>query len=238
MKAYWLRYLAWFAALKEREKKIVAVAVLVGGVFLGYTYGIEPGLLAARRDARAVAESTAALSQISQQLAVLQGGLRDPDIPLRAELDALRKDIRTQDERFVALQQRLVSPSRMTGLLESFLGRNAGLQLVSLRSLPPLAVGVRKASPAAGKETPAPQASAAESANAIAAEKAAPKLFRHGMEIKLAGSYHDLLGYVRSLESAPQRVIWEKLELDAGYPKSQLTLTISTLSLDKSWLTL
>ena len=243
MKVYWLRYLGWFAALKDREKKIVTVAVLIGGLFLGFTYGIEPGLLASGRDTRAATEANAIVVQITQQLAVLQGGAQDPDAALRAQLDDLRNNINAQDARFVVLQERLVPPANMTRLLESLLARSGTLQLLSLRTLPAVPVIERKPAaatrgePSAGPGSATANGQAGKSASDLDPKKA-PNIFRHGMEITLAGSYGDLLAYVTALESAPQRVIWDKLELVAEYPKSQLTLTVSTLSLEKSWLML
>jgi MSHA biogenesis protein MshJ len=55
-------------------------------------------------------------------------------------------------------------------------------------------------------------------------------LFRSG--------YFDLLDYLDALERLPQRLFWDGFELRVTqYPQSVLTLTVYTLSPEKSWLT-
>lgn len=235
----WQRYLAWFAALKPRERNIVAITIVMGGMFVGYTYAIEPKLLQAKRDARAIAEATAAAATMRQQTTAMQQGNRDPDAPLRAQLDALKAEFAAQGGRIAAVEKSLVPAEKMSGLLENFLSRGNNLQLIRLHTIPatplvthkPKAVDNDKSLPAVGAQADA----------AAAALEGAPNLFKHGVEIKIAGPYHELLAYVRALENAPQRLLWGKMELDAlkhPYPRSELTLTVYTLSLDKSWLVL
>lgn len=232
----WARYVAWFGGLQERERRIIALAVLLGGLFLGFSYAVEPNLLKARREGRAAADALASAATIGQQSALMAGANRDPDAPLRAELDKLKTEMASQGERFAAIEKSLVPPQQIPALLESVVGRNGALQLASLRTLPAQPVlqrkpGTEPARPASGA---GPQAAAAAGAAA-----GAPNLYRHGVEIRLVGSYADLLGYVRALESAPQRLLWGRMELTTlDYPRSQLTLTVYTLSLDPKWLVL
>jgi MSHA biogenesis protein MshJ len=56
------------------------------------------------------------------------------------------------------------------------------------------------------------------------------------VEIVVQGSYSDLLDYVSRLEKQPWQVYWGRTVLAAEYPKVVVTLTLYTLSLDKSWL--
>lgn len=233
----WQRYLAWFAALKPRERNIVAVAIVVGGMFVGYTYAIEPRLLQAKRDTRAITEATASAALMRQQTAALQMGNRDPDAPLRAQLAALKAEFAAQGGRVAAVEKSLVPAEKMAGLLENLLSRGNNLQLISLHTIPATPLVTHKLKPAGNDKSLPSVGGAADTA--AAALEGAPNLFKHGVEIKIAGSYHDLLAYVRALENAPQRLLWGKMDLAAQeYPRSQLTLTVYTLSLDKSWLVL
>jgi MSHA biogenesis protein MshJ len=62
-------------------------------------------------------------------------------------------------------------------------------------------------------------------------------IFRHGLEIRVAGSYADLLAYVAELERSPQRLLWGGINLAViVYPRSELTLTVYTLSRERDWL--
>lgn len=233
MKAYWQRYLAWFAARQPRERIIVAAATLVGILFIGYSYAIEPALLTSRRAERTLAEAKTATVQAIAAADALAKQNVDPDAPLRAELEQLRARLTEQSRRFEAVDRSLVPPEKVPALLESLLARSRTLQLVSLHTLPSTPVIERKAEKA-GSVAPA-----AKAAEAGAATPATPNLFKHGVEIRITGTYADLLAYLNELENAPQRLLWGRMDLAvAEYPRSVLTLTVHTLSLEKSWLVL
>jgi MSHA biogenesis protein MshJ len=62
-------------------------------------------------------------------------------------------------------------------------------------------------------------------------------LYKHGIEIKVEGSYEDLVAYVERLEQAKLKLLWSSVLLSAdAHPKLLLTLTVYTLSLEKTWL--
>ena len=226
MKAWWQRYLAWFAARQPRERIIVAAAAVGGILFIGYSYAIEPALLASRRAERTAVEARAATAQAIAAAAALAKQNVDPDAPLRAELERTRTQLAEQSRRFEAVDRSLVPPDKVPALLESLLARSRTLQLVSLRTLPTTPVIERKA-----PKGPVPAT--------VTTVPAAPNLFKHGVEIRIAGSYADLLAYLAELENAPQRLIWGRMDLAVTeYPRSVLTLTVHTLSLETSWLVL
>jgi MSHA biogenesis protein MshJ len=122
----------------------------------------------------------------------------------------------------------LVSPERMPGLLENLIGRNSGLRLISLRTLP--------VKPVLDKPT------AKTADGSVVVEQAADLsptagLYKHGVEIKLEGGYQELAAYLARLEKSPQKLLWSSAALSADkHPKLVLTLTVFTLSLDRTWL--
>ena len=64
-----------------------------------------------------------------------------------------------------------------------------------------------------------------------------PLVYKHGVELVVKGSYADLTQYLMRLEGLPWQMFWGKAELKVEeYPKATLTLTLFTLSLDKTWL--
>jgi MSHA biogenesis protein MshJ len=64
-------------------------------------------------------------------------------------------------------------------------------------------------------------------------------IYKHGLEITLEGSYPDLLAYAAQLEGLPARVLWNRTRIDAtAYPRVTMTLTLYTLSLERTWLTI
>ena len=229
---HWKRYVDWFTARLPREKAIIAAAVLGGILFIGFTYAIEPQLLAARRATKTILEANNAAMQSGTTADILQKTNLDPDAPLRAELAQLHSRLEEQSRNFDAVDRSLVPPEKIPVLLENLLTRSRNLQLKSLETLAPAPLIDRKPAKA-----DAPAAAAAAAANALATA-ALPNLFKHGVKIRISGSYADLLAYVTELESAPQRLMWGRMDLVADYPKAELTLTVYTLSLEKSWLVL
>jgi MSHA biogenesis protein MshJ len=223
MKQQWLILSARFDVLQLRERWLVAAAVLGGVVLIGSSIFIEPALTRARLAQRSSSEQNAQLIAIQSQLLVLQSPEQDPDVAARAELVQLKKQLSELAGRLAVMENSLVPPQRMAGLLEDVIGRKTGLRLLSLKTLP--------VAPLLDRKTTADEAAATK-----AAEKSAG-LFKHGVEVKLEGSYQELSAYLERLEAAKLKLLWSNVSLSADkHPKLVLTLTVFTLSLDRAWL--
>jgi MSHA biogenesis protein MshJ len=122
----------------------------------------------------------------------------------------------------------MVPPERMARLLEDMLARTRGLQLISLRALPP-----KRFEP--GGTPTAPQGVATT-------VKPAPRdsqrtIFQHSFEFTLQGSYLDLHDYLAQLEKLPWEMYWSRISVQTEqYPRLRVTITVQTLSLTKAWL--
>jgi len=166
----------------------------------------------------------------AQVQTLVQARSGDGDAARRARLDALRQEIAKSDEALRAMQKGLVQPDRMVGLLEDILRREGQLQLVSMKTLP-----VSDILDGGEKPTSAPVGAKKEAAPA--AVPGSPLVYKHGVELVVKGSYADLTQYLTRLEGLPWQMFWGKAELKVEeYPKAALTLTLFTLSLDKTWL--
>ncbi|HET7776026.1 MAG TPA: hypothetical protein VFK74_06640 [Azospira sp.] len=210
-----------FDALSRRERAMVVGALLLLVLFSGHTLFVSPRLAKLRLDEAQLQQQQAELSAIRSQMLVLQQEQRDPDGPLKAELAQLRQQQGALQQRLLQVRDKLVSPEQMAGFLENILVRSKGLRLVSLRTLPVSSV-IERSSEAAGKASPGIDIG---------------NVFKHGVEISIEGTYPELLAYLAEVERAPQQVLWSKVELRADYfPRSVLTLTVYTWSLDKQWL--
>ena len=61
-------------------------------------------------------------------------------------------------------------------------------------------------------------------------------VYRHYMEVQFSGTYLDILEYIKTLEAAEWRFLWDHIEITAtSYPALSVTLRLSTLSMNKSW---
>ena len=173
-----------------------------------------------------IAQQEAETKAIQAQIqSLVKPAAQDQDELNREKLKSLRAQMAQLDRQFEQQQKQFVTPEEMVAMLESIIGKNAKLQLVSLRNLPStsMSAGAVMQQGAAGGR---------------ARTDGAREVFRHTVELSIKGSYFDLLDYLTALERMPQRVFWDGFELSvAQYPQSVLKLTIYTLSPEKSWLT-
>lgn len=199
-------------ALSLRERAMVlaaAAAVLCVGFYL-----LQWSPLTAReaRLAKQAAKAEGDRQALAAQLAELaRARAADPDAALRARLAQIGAEMAEIDGFIADRRSQLVPPDRMAGLLRDVLSKRDGVQLLSLKSLAPQPVGAGGAG--------------------------AGQMFRHGVELVLEGPYLELMGYLEALEHLPWRMFWGRAALDAAaYPKVTLSLTVYTLSTERTWL--
>jgi MSHA biogenesis protein MshJ len=218
MKAQLLALAARFDALARRERMLLVAAVIAGIVFPGYAVIIEPALVAAQADAKRSEQARTEGANLNAQIGALKQR-PDPDTANRKALEAARAELSAGDAKLRAMEAAMVPPDKMRAFIEALLARHRQVDLVSLRTLPPTQV----------------IDATAESAGSVAVQ--GPNIYKHGVEIRIAGQYNDLLAYLAELERMPQRILWNKVSLAVDvYPRSVLTVTVYTLSLDKQWL--
>ena len=227
MKAQWLKLAARYDALKLRERWLVAAAILGGIVLIAYSLVIDPALKRAQMAERSTQEQSAQLSNVQIQLRTLRSPENNPDIAAQAELVALKAKLSELAGRLEAMESALVPPQRMPVLLEDMIGRKSGLRLLSLKTLPVAPLLEKKAGSEVKDAVPASDSRASASAG----------LYKHGVEIKLEGSYQELAAYLERLEKSGQKLLWSSVSISAEkHPQIVLTLTVYTLSLDRAWL--
>lgn len=229
MKGLWQQYASKMEAASLRERVLVFAAAALVLIALLNAALIEPEFAKQRRLSREVALRQGEIRVMQEQLQKMALARQaDPDQVNRRQIEALRAQIADVEAKLTEEQRKFAPPERVGALLEEMLSRNRRLQLVDMRTLPVAALGQGAGKPApaapapAGKPPPAP---------------AGGPIYRHGVEITVAGSYLDLLAYLRELEGLPNQMYWGKLDLAvAAYPQVTLKLSVYTLSLDLAWL--
>ncbi len=234
MKPYWIKLAGRIDAMSLRERALVflmAAAVLIA---LINSLLIDP-MGAKQNDlAKQMKQDQDKIAAIHAQVQTLvQARSGNGDAARRARLDALRQEIAKSDEVLRAMQKGLVPPDRMAGLLEDILRREGQLQLVSMKTLP--VSGILDSGESKGKSVSAPAGEKKDTTPTTV--PGSPLVYKHGVELVVKGSYADLTQYLTRLEGLPWQMFWGKAEFKVEeYPKAVLTLTLFTLSLDKTWL--
>lgn len=219
-----LRYMA----LSRRERLLVALSLLLVPALAAKMLFADPQWARVRNLEKGLATQGATVADLKNQLAVLQRQLSsDPDADKKAELGTLTADRSKLDDQLLQAGATLVRPEQMNGLLERLLARHSGLRLVSLKTLAPASVLKTAAAGEGGKgggEKP---------------EQRLFDLYRHGVELRLEGGYSALQAYLEQLERTPQRLLWERVDFRViDYPRAEMTLTVFTLSPERTWLAL
>jgi MSHA biogenesis protein MshJ len=149
---------------------------------------------------------------------------KDPDADTRAALAATRKEIVQIDDKLAGATSGLIAPKEMAHVLEQVLARTSELQLRVLRTLPPEPVAPATALPDASGKAASPAGPVAQ-------------IYKHGLEIELAGSYLDVLHFLQALESLPWHFFWEHVDFTVEqYPQGKLRLKLYTLGLQQGWI--
>ena len=231
------RLAARFDAYSLRERVMLFAGLAVVLVFIADRTLIEPQLAQSKILASRIADQATQLGSLEVQIKALQQAqANDPDAVNRGRVERAQQQLSQLESEFAASQKGLVRAENMAALLGSVLKEHRGLQLVDLRTLPPLQLLERAADKAADAGTPA-AAGPAPTAVAAAPAGAERNLYKHGFELTVRGSYPDFVQYLSHLEQLPTHMYWGKATMNADdYPQVTLTLTIYTLSLDKAWL--
>ena len=237
MKQIWLRYAAKIDALGLRERILVflgAVAILIELVnvtMLSQQFAKEAEL------SRQIKEDQSQIAGIQAEIrTALENFNHNPDSAKRAQLNQIKGQLTQMGASLQDMQKGVVSPDKMTAMLEDIFKQNGKLRLVSLRTLP--ATGLTEGEAHDGKDAAKDAAKPASGATGKAgAHGAADLVYKHGVEIVVEGNYLDLVAYMTALEGLPWQIYWgkAKLTVDESF-KPSLTLTLYTLSLDKKWL--
>jgi MSHA biogenesis protein MshJ len=216
--ALWKKYTTWFDARNVRERAILGVAVIGCILMLAGDHWVWPAFAKMRILSAETQRSAQTVAEAKMQLVQLEKQVADPDANARVNLEQLHKELANQEPMLHKVQQSLVPAERMAQFLKGLLARSHSLQLLSLKTMSPVPADNLVAQNAASATTP-------------------PSLYKHGVEISVSGSYADLVSYLSELENAPQKLMWGHMDLHSEeYPRSTLTLTVYTLSLDKTWL--
>lgn len=228
MKAQWLTWMAKIDALQSRERVILlfGMLALVWAVF--DTLMLTPMLNKQKSFRTEISAKQNEAAQLQAQVVqIVQTARVDPDAGRKQQLVRLQQQLVEKDQQLQSLQQQLITPEQMSRVLESLLQRDGQVKLVSLKTLPVSSL------------TDSEMTAKVAADNKKAASPPTLGIYKHGFEIKLEGGYLDLMKYMAALENSPWHMLWGGLSLDvSSYPKSSLTLTLYTLSLDKTMLSI
>lgn len=225
MKQHWEKLVAKIDGMSLRERVLVFAALAFLLVTLTQVLFLDPLLAEQKKLSAQVVQKQEKMKEIQAQIeALLQARKDDAVSPLRQRLSQIKQQLDEGDAYLQSRRDRLVQPEQMAELMEQVLNKNGKLQLVNLKTL---------ASAPLIEKPAKPEGTGAAPANTVPDKQ----VFKHGVQITVRGSYMDLLQYLTVLEQLPAKMFWGAARMNVvQYPSAELTLTLYTLSLDKTWL--
>lgn len=155
----------------------------------------------------------------------------DPNAALRLEQEEINASLQNLRREIEDRMSNLIAPEEMADLLKNVLSDYKGLDLLSARNLPVEPLNLKLTSKHAAEKDAldvSPEPPRSDENQAV--------IFTHGFEMKLAGRYFQTIEFLQKLEGM-NGFYWRMLsyKVDA-YPKAEITIQLSTLSLEEDWI--
>ena len=231
MMRYWKTFDSWIDARNTRERALMFFSAIAVAAVLLDAVLVEPTLAERKRILLATQANQAEIGKLAAQAqALVRARAVDPDAALKTRLAELQGRISQLQGQLDAQGAELVSPEKMAAVLEKILASSPRLQFVEVKVLPRTTVSL-------GEEPAKPQAAQPKDAKPDPAH-APNEIYRHGVEVTMRGNYLDLVAYLKTIESQPVRMFWDKVNLSVTeYPTITMRVLVYTISLEKVWLT-
>jgi MSHA biogenesis protein MshJ len=212
-------------SLSARERSMILLAAMAAVIAITDLVWLGPNQALQRSEQQRIEQSQQQLVALESQIRALQETARqDVNAPVRQRIAQLETETRQLDGLIEESLAGYVPASAMHGTLRDMLQSLGGLELTELRNLPPKVVA--RAEPGSAGADPKAHDDDAQ---------ALTQLYRHSVELTLRGNYRELQDYVQALESLPQRLMVDRISIQAGaaYPPARMVLRIHTYSFEE-----
>lgn len=208
-----------FSVLSLRERAFVFAAILVLVLLVSVQFFVLPGLDKQVLIDGRLMQQNLSLTQLKKQNSELRAALlNDPNTQLLNEQAVLLQELSNLEEVFQNKVAALLSPRQTQQLLRDLLSDYHGLRLQGARNIAPREIDI----------------GAKDSASA--ADDIDVKVFLHGFEMTFTGSYFETMKYIERLEEL-SGFYWTGLRYEVlEYPKAEVVIGISTLSIKEAWI--
>jgi MSHA biogenesis protein MshJ len=217
MKQNWEKLVRRVDNISLRERALIFLALAAALIAVIKPVFFDPLLKQQREIAAQVDKREQSLHEVQERIsAVTLAKQNDMNSPQRRHLAQLKQQLEDGNAYFQSIRDKLVEPEEVATMLKRVLDENGRLELVELKTLP---------------VTPLLEGNASDAASGLDKQ-----VFKHGITLTIRGNYLDLLQYLTTLKELQAQLFWTDAKMSANYPVTELTLTLYTLSLDKTWL--
>lgn len=221
-----------FNALSKRERCMVFVAGLAVIYGLLNLLVLTPATIEADRLKASLKQIQTEMYTLKLQIAhEIQEPVHNQNTENQQEIDAISASIRKQQAALTKQEHALLTADQMGDLLDGLLRQSSGVRLMSMSTLPATSLLVKDKSGNTRLLSEQEAVSVGRDLQTL--------IYRHAIQMTIAGSYFDLMHYVENMEKLPHQLRWKQASLvSKGYPQNELTIEVYTLGLDNTWLNL
>ncbi len=204
-----------------RERALILLTVLAT-IFMLWNFIAQSGIDKKTQTAR---DSLATLSTQRTTLqtqigAITQSLANDPDKQKKEQIAQLQTDINGVEGQLHSVSQNLIKAEHLPQALQEVLQKTQQLTLLEVKTLP-------------AQELQFVETQSNSQATAATDESRAG-VYQHAVELRVAGSYSQVLQLLIALEGLPWRFYWQSLDYKVdNYPNAEVILRVYTLSSDE-----
>ncbi len=236
----WLELCERFDALVVRERMLLFGSFLAGIYLLFDTALIIPAGKELTRLQGEIEVVEKKVNQLGTEKKVFDRvAARDPDANLKRERLKLQGRLLQLESNLDELSLRLVPSNKLPEILRTVSEQAERVKLKSLETLPPeeIDLGGKKVSLKSMASVTSNYLSGGGGKNNETVTLPPESVYRHAIRVQLEGSYFEVVGFLKELESLSWRFYWEGLDYRvAKFPMALVDIELYTLSTEEGML--
>jgi MSHA biogenesis protein MshJ len=203
-----------------RERALILLTALAV-IFMLWNFVIQSPFDKKIQETRSQLDSltTQRTTMQTQVTAITQGLLVDPDKQKKAQVEQLQTDIQNLDSKLQNVSQNLIKADQLPQALQEVLQKTQQLTLLEVKTLPAKELQFASVAPAGDGQSVA------------VVEENKAGVYQHVVELRVSGSFSQVVQLLIALEHLPWRFYWQSLDYSVmHYPNAEVTLRVYTLS--------
>jgi len=223
MKEQWQQYEGKFLTLSPREQYLIILTGLVAVIFISFTLFIDEKLIQINKLDKQIVELSSSNNTAQMTIEILEESLaQDPNEAINKQITQYEKKLAEVDDKLLLLTSDLINPIQMRYALIELLKTQKKVSLLSFEVVLAQEVAISE------NET--------KTKKNIENEQSLT-LYKHGIKLKLKGSYFALRDYLNQLEKMEWKFFWQDFDYQiTEYPNSELQIEMYSLSTKKEFI--
>ncbi|WP_440876253.1 hypothetical protein [Thalassotalea sp. PLHSN55] len=237
MKQQWQLYSERYQNITPREQYLILAVGFIAIILVIFSVFVDANMINTDKNNQEIKRLTQANNTTETTIKEFENALQgDLNKNLKTQIKEYEHKLSQVDQQLLALTSDLIDPVQMRNALIELLNMQKGVSLTSFELIGVEEVLSAKKVDEKSDDAKASQAGAEDVVNVLD-EDTSISLYRHGIKIKLKGSYFQLRDYLSQLEQLSWKFFWQGFNYQVQeYPNSELEIEIYSLSTKKEFI--